>query len=167
MQDAVFEVNTSVTRKSCRVQAAARMAHRMREMNVVLAGLALTTGILLAIRSSKAWIAAAVLAAAVVYTVLIVPATAARLYSSRHRDVNSVFIMFDADGFRVATSVEDTRFAYDQILRMEERAEYMILYIRHHTPLAFRREEVLGGRSGALKAYLEEKTGGAFRSLKR
>ena len=167
MDSTVFEVNTSVTRQSCRVQAAARCAHRVHEMNVVLAGLALTTGILFAIRSDKAWIAAAALAAAVIYTVLVVPVTAARMYSSRHRAVNSVFLMFDQDGFRVATSVEDTRFAYDQIIRMEEREDYMILYIRHHTPLAFRREEVLGGRSGALRAYLEGKTGSAFRSLKR
>lgn len=167
MESSVFEVNTSVTRKSCRVQAAARLAHRMRGVYVVLACLALTAGILFAIRSTKVEIAVAALAIAAVYALLAVPVDAARLYSSRHQAVNSVFLMFDQDGFRVATSVEDTRFAYDQIIRMEERSGYVILYIRHHTSLAFRREEVLGGRSGALKAYLEEKTGSAFRSHRR
>ena len=167
MDGTVFEVNTSVTRRGCRVQAAARMAHHLHEMNMVIFCLALAAGILFAIRSGKAWIVAAALALAAVYSLLLVPVTAARLYASRHRAVNSVFAMFDADGFRVATSVEDTRFGYDQIIRMEERSGYMILYIHHHTPVAFRREEVLGGRSDALRAHLEEKTGSAFRSLKR
>lgn len=161
-----FEVATSVTRESCRAQALARRSHHVREIAVVLAGLALATVILLAIRSPKAEVLAILTAVAAAYALLAVPLTAERLYASRNIAVNSILIAFGDDDFRVITSVEETRFEYGRITRMEENSVYMILSLRHHTPLVFRKDEVLGGRGDALKAYLEGKTGCAFRSFR-
>lgn len=161
-----FEVGTSVTRESCRAQAAARLSHHLREIVVLLAGLALATGILFAIRSPKAGVLAIVTAVAAAYACLAVPMTAARLYASRNIAVNSILIAFGEEDFRVITSVEETRFEYGRVTRLEENSGYMILSLRHHTPLVFRKDEVLGGRGDALKAHLEGKTGCAFRSFK-
>lgn len=161
-----FEVGTSVTRESCRAQAVARRSHHVREIIVLLSGLALGTGILFAIRSPKAGALAVVTAVAAAYACLAVPMTAARLYASRNEAVNSILIAFGGEDFRVITSVEETRFEYARITRLEENSTYMILYLKHHTPLVFRKDEVLGGQAGALRAHLEGKTGGAFRSFR-
>lgn len=161
-----FEVGTSVTKEGCRALAAARLSHHVREIAVVLAGLALGTGILFAIHSPKAGALAILTVIAAVYACLAVPMTAARLYASRNESVNSILIAFGAEDFRVITSVEETRFGYDRITRLEENSEYVILSLRHHTPLVFRQDEVLGGRGGALKVHLEGKTGRAFRSFR-
>lgn len=166
MEDTFFEVCTSVTREGCRAQAAARLYHHVREIYVVLAGLALGAGILYAIRSPRAGLLVILLAAAAVYALLAVPLTAARLYASRNEAVNSILIAFGGEDFRVITSVEETRFEYARITRLEENSAYMILYLKHHTPLVFRKDEVLGGQAGALRAHLEGKTGGAFRSFR-
>jgi len=162
-----FEVATSVTRESCRVQAKARRSHHVREIIVVLAGLALAAGILFAIRSPRAELLAIATVIAAVYACLAVPMTAERLYASRNIAVNSILISFGEADFRVITSVEETRFEYGRVTRLEESAGYMILSLRHHTPLVFRKDEVLGGRGDALKAHLEGKTGCAFRSFGR
>lgn len=166
MEFADFEVGTTVTRQGCRAQAAAQLSHHMREICVVLAGLALATGILFAIHSPKAGVLACLTLLAAAYALLVVPVTAARLYASRNGSVNSILVVFGQKSIQVLTHVEKTRLEYDQITHLEENSEYMILSLRSHTPLVFRRDEVLGGRTDALKAYLEEKTGRAFRSFK-
>ena len=157
----MFEVHTSVTREACRVQAKASLAHHMKEICVVLAGLALTTVILYAVRSPRLELAAAVLGLAALYACLAVPLTAMRLYSSRNTAVDGIQLVFYAGEVRVITSVEDTWLEYDQMKRMDESSKYFLLYMKHHTPLVFRKDEVLGGADG-LKAFLEEKTGKSF-----
>lgn len=167
MDPTVFEVGTSVTRESCLAQALARRSHHVREIIILLAVLALATGILFAIRAPEAsWLASATVIAAV-YACTAVPLTAARLYASRNIAVNSILISFSEEDFRVITSVEETRFGYDRVTRLEEISGHWILSLRHHTPLVFRKDEVLGGRGEALKAHLEGKTGCAFRSIRR
>lgn len=162
-----FEVGTSVTRESCRAQALAKRAHHVREIWVLLAALALGTGILYAIRSPEAPWLAGVTAAAAIYACLAVQMTAARLYASRNIAVNSILISFGEADFRVITSVEETRFEYGRVTCLEEISGHWILSLRHHTPLVFRKDEVLGGRAEALRAHLEGKTGCAFRSIRR
>lgn len=161
-----FEVGTSVTKESCRAQASARLSHHVREIIVVLSALALGTGILFAIRAPEAGVLAALTAAAAIYACLTVPMTAARLYASRNEAVNSILIGFGEEDFRVITSVEETRFEYGRITRLEENSGYVIVSLSHHTPLVFRKDEVLGGRGDELKAHLEGKTGRAFRSFR-
>lgn len=161
-----FEVGTSVTRAGCRAQAVARLTHHAHEICVVLAGLALATVVLFAIHSPKTGVLAILTVAAAAYAALVVPVTAARLYASRNASVNSILIIFGQEDIQVLTHVEKTRLEYDQITHLEENSEYMILSLRRHTPLVFRKDEVLSGRNAALKAYLEERTGRAFRSFR-
>lgn len=161
-----FEVGTSITREGCRAQAAARLSHHTHEICVVLTGLALAAGILFAIHSPKASVMAGLTLLAAAYASLVVPITAARLYASRNESVNSILIVFGQENICVTTSVEKTRLEYDQIKHLEENSEFMILSLCHHTPLVFRKDEVLGGQVDALKAHLEGKTGFAFRSFK-
>ena len=162
----MFEVNTSVTRESCWVQARAARAHHVKEICVVLAGLALATGILYAVRSPRVEFAATALGLAALYALLAVPLTALRLYSSRNTAVDNILLVFYADELRVNTNVEDTWLEYDQIRRMDESSKYFIVYAKHHAPLTFRKDEVMGGADG-LKAFLEEKTGKRFGRIRR
>lgn len=161
----MFEVNTSVTREACWAQARASRAHHVKEICVVLIGLALATVILYAVHSPKTEYAAAALGLAAMYAVLAVPLTAMRMYSSRNTAVDNILLVFYADELRVNTNVEDTWLEYDQIKRMDESKKYMILYAKHHAPLTFRKDEVRGGAE-ELKAFLEQKTGKSFRRVR-
>ncbi len=166
MEEKTFAVDTGVTRESCRALAAARLSHHVREIIVVLVGLALAAGILYAIRSPKADTLILILLLAALYALLAVPLTGMRLYNSRNAAVDSIWIAFEPDAFRVSTKVEESWFEYDQITRMEENSKYVILFLRHHTPLTFRKDQLAVGNAGALKAFLEEKTGRAFRNFR-
>lgn len=162
----MFEVKTSVTREGCRAQAKASLAHHMKELCVALAVLALAVVILRAVHSARVELVATVLGLAVLYALTAVPLTAMRLYSSRNTAVDHILLVFYADEVRVNTSVEDTWLEYDQVKRLDESAKHIIIFARHHTPLVFRKDEVLGGAE-ALKAFLEAKTGKSFRKVGR
>lgn len=162
----MFEVNTTVTRESCTAQARAKLAHHVRGICVFTIGLALGTAILFAIRSPKAEIVAAVFAVVALYNLLAVPMTSARLYSSRNSAVNSIFLIFEESELRIITSVEETKVRYEQIGYMAENSGFLILYVKHHTPIAFRKDEVLHHRADELKAFLEAKTGRSFRPFR-
>lgn len=162
----MFEVNTTVTRESCTAQAKEKLAHHVREIYIVTIGLALIAAILFAIRSPKAEIAAAAFAIAALYNVLAVPLASARLYASRNAAVNSIFLTFGEENMRIITSVEDTAVSYDQITHMAENSGFVILYVRHHTPVVFKKTGVLNHRADELKAFLEAKTGRSFRPFR-
>lgn len=162
----MFEVSTSVTRESCWVQARASLVHHVKEICVALVGLALATGILYAVHSPRAQLAATVFGLAELYALLAVPLTAMRLYSSRNTAVDNILLVFYADELRISTNVEDTWLEYDQIRRMDESVKYIIIYAKHHAPLTFRKDEVMGGADG-LKMFLEEKTGKKFGRIRR
>ena len=163
----MFEVNTTVTRESCRVQAKARLAQHIRRVHIVIIGLALAGAILLAIHSPKADIVAAVFGVVVLYNLLVVRMTAMRLYSSRNAAVNSILLTFGEDRMRITTGVEDTFMNYDKVVRLAENRDYIIIYAEHYVPIAFRKSEVLGQRADGLKAFLEAKTGRSFRPIHR
>jgi len=162
----MFEVRTSVTREGCRAQARTTLSHHLKEIWVVLAGLALTAVILYAVRAPRAWVAAAAFCIAALYAYLAVPLTAMRLYSSRNPAVRSIVLKFGENGVRVRTSVEDTAMEYGRIRQMDECGKYIVIYVRHHTPLVFRRDEVPDMGADDLKAFLEGKTGKSFRQVR-
>lgn len=161
----MFEVTTGVTREGCRAQAKSRMRHHFREICILLAVLGLGTTVLFAIHSDKAKLVGAVFAAALFYGAVAVPATSMRLYASRNTAVDSVWLCFGEEDLFVSTNVEETYIEYSGITRLDENSKYMVLYVKHHTPLVFKKAEVADGRTEALKAFLEEKTGHAFRSF--
>lgn len=166
MYDAAFEVSTSVTRESCRAQAGARLAHHVREIVVAVIGLALATAILYAIHSRHAQTVLVVTVVAAGYACLAVPLTGMRLYASRNAAVDSIWLSFQSDDFFISTKVEQTYAEYEQIRMMDENSRYIVLIVRHHAPVVFRKDEVLGGRADELKAFLVNKTGLEFRSFR-
>ena len=89
-----------------------------------------------------------------------------RLYASRNAAVNSILIAFEENVMRVSTSVEETTMEYSRITGMEQNSEFIILYVKHHTPLVFRKEEVLHRRADQLCQFLENKTGKELRSFR-
>ena len=161
-----FEVKTSITREGCRAQAAASLAHHIREICLITTILALATAVLYAIRSPKVEIVGAIFAVVALYNLLAIPMTSMRLYSSRNSAVDSIFLAFENDSLRVSTNVEDTWIDYDQITHMAENSGFYILYAKHHTPLTFKKTEVLGGRADELKVFLEKQTGQTFRPFR-
>ena len=56
--------------------------------------------------------------------------------------------------------------AFDEITHMAENSGFFILYAKHHTPLTFKKTEVLGGRADELKVFLEKQTGQTFRPFR-
>ena len=163
----MFEVNTTVTKESCKARAKASMAHHVREIYVLTIGLALGAAILYAIRSPKANIVAAIFAVAALYNAFAVQLTSMHLYASRNTAVNSIFLVFEENALHIVTSVEETRLGYDRITHMNENSGFLILYFKHHVPIAFKKTEVLNHRADELKAFLEAKTDRSFRSFRR
>lgn len=162
----MFEVTTTITREGCRAQATARLSHHVREICVVLAVIALATLILFVIRSTKTVYAAIGFAVVAVYAFLVIPMHSMRLYASRNAAVNSILIAFEENVMRVSTSVEETAIEYSRITGMEQNSEFIILYMKHHTPLVFKKTEVLHRRADQLCQFLENKTGKELRSFK-
>ena len=52
-------------------------------------------------------------------------------------------------------------------MSMNENSGFLILYFKHHVPIAFKKTEVLNHRADELKAFLEAKTDRSFRSFRR
>lgn len=166
MNPTTFEVTTAVTRESCRAQATARLGHHLREILVVVAMLGLGTAILHAIHSDKTQLMAIALAVAAAYALFAIPLTAARLYASRNAAVDSIWLSFEEEGVSVSTKVEESWLEYGQVTQLWENSRYVMICVRHHTPLVFRKSEVLGQRAEELKAFLKEKTGREFRPFR-
>ena len=162
----MFEVNTATTRESCRAQARATLSHHIRGICLITLALALATLILHAIGSPKADTMAIVFAVVAVYNIFAVPMTAARLYASRNTAVDSIFLAFCGDHVRVSTNVEETLIDYDQITHMAENSGYFILYAKRHTPVTFKKTEILGQRADELRVFLEKQTGQTFRPFR-
>ena len=63
--------------------------------------------------------------------------------------------------------VEETFIHYPLITELREDGRFLMLYMRHHTPLVVDRQEVAGGRGAELTEFLQERTGLEIRAYRR
>lgn len=161
-----FEVSTTITREGCRAQAQARIGHHIREIYVLLAGLALATAILFAIHSRHADTMLCVCAIVALYDVLMIPMTSSRLYASRNTAVDSIWLSFTDEDFFVSTNVEETYMEYAQITHIYANSRFVVLCAKHHTPLVFKKSEVMHQRADELLQFLVNKTGQELRPFR-
>lgn len=167
MAKPLFEATFRVTRESCLALARARSNQYFRTVWLCNAVIALCVALLWAVGSSHAPWLTAVLAVLVLNALLGARLTAARMYASRHADATEMRLSFSAEGVRVHSAVEESLIRYPLITGLREDRCFLVLYMRHHTPLVVPKAEVGQGRSAELTAFLRERTGLEIRPLRR
>ena len=166
MKKPLFEASFRVTKESCRALAKAKSSQYFRTVWVCNALIALGVTILWVIGSFHARWLTVVLALLVLHSALGVRLAAWWMYASRNASVDVTRLSFLNEGVYVRSRVEESLIRYDHVTGLRRDGEYLMIYMRHHTPLVFRKSEVLGQRAEELKAFLKEKTGREFRPFR-
>ena len=89
-----------------------------------------------------------------------------RLYSARNKEAHEVRLTFADGGIWVRTRVEETRMDYGAVTGLFEDAGYLVVRMKHHTPLVVPKADVPGGQADALRDMLCRKTGQTVRRLR-
>ena len=88
-----------------------------------------------------------------------------RLYSARNKEAHEVRLTFADGGIWVRTRVEETRMDYGAVTGLFEDAGYLVVRMKHHTPLVVLKADVPGGQADALRDMLCRKTGQTVRRM--
>lgn len=166
MEQPLFEVTSRVTRESCRAQARARAGQHNHVVWLVNVMMALGVAVLWSIGSFHARWMTLLLVVLVAQTLLGVRLEGWRLYLGRNEAVPEVRQTFDAEGISVKTRVEESRIGYASVTGLFEDGRYVVVLLKHHTPLVLLKADVPDGRAAQLKQLLAERTGLAFRTLR-
>ena len=67
---------------------------------------------------------------------------------------------------RTRTRVEETRMDYGAVTGLFEDAGYLVVRMKHHTPLVVLKADVPGGQADALRDMLCRKTGQTVRRMR-
>jgi len=164
MKETRFEVNIRVTRESCRALARARSSQHIRVIWLCNTAIALGVLILWAVDSRDAVWLTVLLAVLVLHTVLRPYLTALRLYASRNAAVDVIRLSFSDEGIAVFSNVEESMLRYSMVTGLKEDSAYIIIFMRHHTPLVICKAE-LEDKVEGLKEYLKEQTGLEIRAM--
>lgn len=166
MEKPLFEVTSCVTRESCRAQARARAGQHNRIIWLVNVLMALSVAILWSVGSFHRFWMTALLALLVLQTLLRTRIDGWRMYSARNESAPEAILSFGEDDICVKSRVEESRIGYDSVTGLAQDSRYVIVLLRHHTPLVVRKEEVPGARAIELEHFLTRRTGMAFRTLR-
>ena len=166
MTQPLFEVTSRVTRESCSAQARAKAGQHNRLIWLIILLMALCVAILWAIGSFHARWMTVVLGLLVLETLLRVRLDGWRMYMARNESVPEVRMLFDETGVGIRTRVEESRIGYDAVTGLFEDSRYVVVLVRHHTPLVLMKSDVSGGRAAQLQQLLTDKTGIVFRKLR-
>lgn len=166
MEQPLFEVTSRVTQESCRAQARAKAGQRTRVVWVVNVMMALGVAVLWSIGSFHAKWMTVLLIVLVAQTLLGVRIEGWRLYLGRNEAVPEVRLMFDAGGISVKTRVEESRIGYASVTGLFEDGRYVVVLLKHHTPLVLLKADVPNGQAAQLRQLLADQTGLAFRTLR-
>ena len=167
MKKPLFEATFRVTRESCRALAKAKSSQYFRTVWVCNALIALGVTILWVIGSYHARWLTVVLAALVLHSALGMRLSAWRMYASRNASVDVTRLSFLDEGVYVKFRVEESLIRYDQFTGLRRDGKYLMIYMRHHTPLVVCDDEVAGGKAAELAEFLTERTGMALRAFHR
>lgn len=167
MKKPLYKATFRVTRESCHALAKAKSSQYFRTVWVCNALIALGVAILWAIGSRHAWWLTVVLAALVFHSALGMRLSAWRMYASRNASVDVTRLSFMEEGVKVKSRVEESMIRYDQFTGLRRDGRYLMIYMRHHTPLVVCDDEVEGGKAAELAAFLTERTGMTPRAFRR
>lgn len=163
----VFEATFRVTRENCRILARAKTGQHRRTIWLCNLLVALCVAILWVVRSANALWLTGVLAVLLLHSAIGARLTALRLYAARNASVDVTRLSFCEEGICVQSSVEETFIHYPLITELREDGRFLMLYMRHHTPLVVDRQEVAGDRGAELTEFLQERTGLEIRAYRR
>lgn len=163
MKEPYIEVASRVTRESCRAQARAKVGRHNGFAWLICALMTIAVVLLWRIGSFHARWMTVLLAVFLAQTLLGVRLEGWRLYSGRNESVTEVQLTFDEEGVSVKTCVEETRIGYGSVTGLWEDDRYIVVLLKHHTPLVLLKADVPDGRAAKLQAMLSQKTGLAFR----
>lgn len=166
MQKPLFQATTRITKEGCRFRARARAGQHRHVVWACNAVVALCAAALWAVNSPNAVWVTAMLAALVLYGVFRSPAAGLLMYMARHESVDSIHLAFDEEGITVNTRVEKSLIRYERVTDICADARFIMINMRHHTPLVFARTDVDGGKADELAAFLAERTGREVWTLK-
>ena len=165
MSQTLFEIVTHVTRDSCRAQARAHSGRRSRTAWICCAMIAAGVAVLWAVDAKFAVWPTVLLGILLVQMLLQSETLGWRLYSARNREAHEVRLPFADGGIWVRTRVEETRLDYGAVTGIYEDPGYLVVRMKHHTPLVVPKADVPGGQAGALRDMLCRKTGHAVRRM--
>ena len=163
MKKPLFEASFRVTKESCRALAKAKSSQYFRTVWVCNALIALGVTILWVIGSFHARWLTEVLALLVLHSALGVRLAAWWMYASRNASVDVTRLSFLNEGVYVRSRVEESLIRYDHVTGLRRDGEYLMIYMRHHTPLVICDGEVADGKAAELEAFLSERTGQTVR----
>ena len=166
MSQTLFEIVTHVTRDSCRAQARAHSGRRSRTAWICCAMIAAGVAVLWAVDAKFAVWPTVLLGILLVQMLLQSETLGWRLYSARNREAHEVRLTFADGGIWVRTRVEETRMDYGAVTGLFEDAGYLVVRMKHHTPLVVLKADVPGGQADALRDMLCRKTGQTVRRLR-
>lgn len=166
-EESIFRATFRVTPESCHALAKAKSSQHQCAVWLCNAVIALGVVILWVVGSRSAVWMTAVLALVVFNSLMSARLTAWRLYGSRNSSVDVTKLKFDSKGIHVHSRVEESLLRYDQITGLRRDGKYLMIYLKHHTPLVVSADEVEDGRADELEAFLMERTGEEVRSLHR
>lgn len=163
MKKPLFEANFRVTKESCHALAKAKSSQYFRTVWVCNALMALGVAILWAIGSFHARWLTVVLVLLVLHSALGVRVAAWWMYASRNASVEVTRLSFLEEGVYVRSRVEECLLSYDHVTGLRRDGEFLMIYMRHHTPLVVSDSEVAGGKAAELEAFLTGRTGQTVR----
>lgn len=166
MSQPLFEVVSHVTPESCMAQARARKGQHGKLIWVINLMTAVCVAVMWIIQFKGAIWMTVLLGILLLQALLQETLGGWRAYAARNESVREIRLAFSEAGIWVRTRVEESHFDYSAVTGLCENGKFLVVLMRHHTPLVMAKSEITGGTADELVDCLKERTGLSVRPLR-